>query len=152
MIFREAKIEDIKQIQIVRNSVTENTLSDPNLVTYEDCVEFITVRGKGWVCEIDNQIVGFAIADLKENNIWALFLDPKFEKKGIGLQLHNIMLNWYFTKTKETVWLGTAFNTRAEKFYRKASWVEVGTNGTKEIKFEMTYNGWKTSPNRQHLR
>ena len=148
MIFREAKIEDIKQIQIVRNSVTENTLSDPNLVTYEDCVEFITVRGKGWVCEIDNQIVGFAIADLKDNNVWALFLDPMFEKKGIGLKLHNIMLDWYFAQTKETVWLGTAFNTRAEEFYRKAGWIEVGTKGTKEIKFEMTYNGWKTSPNR----
>ncbi len=47
MIFREAKIDDIKQIQIVRNSIKENTLSDPNLVTDEDCVEFITVRGKG---------------------------------------------------------------------------------------------------------
>jgi len=65
MIIREAKIEDIKQIQIVRNSVTENTLSNPNLVTDEDCKEFITVRGKGWVCEIDKEIVGFAIADLK---------------------------------------------------------------------------------------
>lgn len=31
-MIREAKIEDIKQIQIVRNSVTENTLSNPELV------------------------------------------------------------------------------------------------------------------------
>ena len=36
MIIREAKIADIKQIQIVRNSVTENMLSNPNLVTDED--------------------------------------------------------------------------------------------------------------------
>ena len=49
MIFREANIAGIKQIQIVRNSVKENILSDPNLVTDEDCKEFITVRGKGWV-------------------------------------------------------------------------------------------------------
>lgn len=39
MIIREAKIEDIAQIQIVRNSVKENTLSDPNLVTDKDCEE-----------------------------------------------------------------------------------------------------------------
>lgn len=32
MTIREAKIEDIKQIQIVRNSVTENTLSNPELL------------------------------------------------------------------------------------------------------------------------
>jgi hypothetical protein len=33
MTFREARLEDIPQIQIVRNAVKENTLSDPNLVT-----------------------------------------------------------------------------------------------------------------------
>ena len=142
MFIREAKIEDIKQIQIVRNSVTENTLSDPNLVTDADCLEFITVRGKGWVCEIDNQIAGFAIADLKEKNIWALFIDPKFERKGIGQVLHKTMLDWYFMQTKENAWLGTDFNTRAEKFYRKAGWIEVGKHGVKEIKFEMSYNDW----------
>lgn len=145
MIIREAQIHDIQQIQIVRNSVKENTLSDPNLVTDEDCEEFITVRGKGWVCEINNQIVGFAIADLKENNIWALFLHPAFEKKGIGQQLHKVMLDWYFTQTKKKVRLGTAFNTKAEKFYRKAGWTEVGTHGTKEIKFELTYDDWQSA-------
>ncbi len=143
MIVREAKIEDIRQIQMVRNSVKENILTNPNLVTEEDCKEFMTVRGKGWVCEIDNRIVGFAIADLKTNNIWALFIDPKFERKGIGQQLHKIMLDWYFSQTKNKVWLGTAFNTRAENFYRKAGWSEVGLHGTKEIKFEMTYEDWK---------
>lgn len=142
MIIREAKIEDIKQIQVVRNAVKENTLSDPNLVTDKDCEEYMTVRGKGWVCEIENKIVGFAIADLKEHNIWALFVDPSYEKKGIGRSLHKIMLDWYFTQTQETVWLGTAFNTRAEGFYRKAGWMEVGTHGPKEIKFEMTFDNW----------
>jgi len=145
MIFREAKIEDIKQIQIVRNSVKENALSNPNLVTDRDCEEFLFERGKGWVCEIDQQIVGFAIADLKENNIWALFLDPKFEKLGIGRKLHDMMLDWYFSKTEKTVWLGTAFDTRAESFYRKAGWKDVGMNGTKEIKFEMTHLDWSNS-------
>ena len=55
MFIREASIEDIAQIQSVRSSVKENTLSDPNLVTDKDCGEFITMRGKGWVCEIENQ-------------------------------------------------------------------------------------------------
>jgi GNAT superfamily N-acetyltransferase len=143
MIFREAGIDDIKQIQIVRNSVTENTLSNPNLVTDEDCKEFLSIRGKGWVCEINNEIIGFAIADLKDNNIWALFLRPEFEKKGIGKQLHDIMLDWYFKQTMDTVWLGTSPKTRAESFYRKAGWKETGTHGKGEIKFEMTHNDWK---------
>ena len=140
MIIREANIDDIKQIQVVRNAVKENTLSNPNLVTDEDCRIFLTERGKGWVCEINNQITGFSIADLKDHNVWALFVHPEFDRQGIGRQLHDILLDWYFGQTKETIWLGTAPNTRAEAFYRKAGWKEIGTHGRGEIKFEMTYN------------
>lgn len=143
MVFREAKIEDIAQIQIVRNSVKENTLSDPALVSDKDCEEFLFERGKGWVCEIDNQIVGFAIADLKENNIWALFLTPESEGKGIGRRLQKIMLDWYFSTGKESVWLGTALNTRAEEFYTKSGWVKNGMHSSKEVKFEMSKNSWE---------
>ena len=143
MTFREAKATDSTQIQIVKNAVTENSLSNPALVTDADCLEFITNRGKGWVCEINKQIVGFSIADLKENNIWALFVHPNFDKRGIGRKLHDLIVDWYFGQTQKTVWLGTAPNTRAESFYRKAGWQEIGTHGKGEIKFEMTFDNWK---------
>jgi GNAT superfamily N-acetyltransferase len=146
MVFREAQIEDIKQIQIVRHSVKENVLSNPALVTDKNCEDYITIRGKGWVCEIDNLVIGFAIADLVENNIWALFLRPEYEGKGIGKKLHDMMLDWYFSKTKEKVWLGTAMNTRAELFYKRHGWREVGKHGRGEIKFEMTYDNWTQHP------
>lgn len=145
MIFREAKIEDIPQIQIVRNAVKENTLSDPNLVTDKDCEEFLLERGKGWVCEIDHQIVGFSIVDLKENNIWALFVHPDFDQRGIGKRLHDLMLDWYFEQTQTVVWLGTSPNTRAESFYRKTGWKEIGMHGKGEIKFEMSFDNWVNS-------
>jgi GNAT superfamily N-acetyltransferase len=143
MIFRQAGITDIAQIQMVRNSVKENMLSDPALVSDQDCEEFMLRRGRGWVCVIGSRIVGFAIADLQENNIWALFLHPDHERKGIGRRLHNIMLDWYFSQTMQDVWLGTAPGTRAEIFYRKAGWKETGTHGKGEIKFEMSYDQWK---------
>lgn len=141
-IYREAESTDIKQIQTVRHLVKENTLSDPALVPDSDCEEYINVRGKGWVCEVEGKIVGFVIADLKDHNIWALFIDPEFEKKGIGKQLHDMMLDWYFNQTQQTVWLGTAPGTRAEGFYRKAGWKEAGMHG-KEVKFEMSFEDWK---------
>ena len=141
MIFREATITDVDQIQIVRNSVKENTLSDPGLVTNQDCINYITKRGKGWVCEDAGSIVGFAITDLQENNIWALFILPEYEGKGIGKQLHKIMLDWHFSKSNDTIWLGTAPGTRAESFYRHQGWKETGMHG-KEIKFEMSPGQW----------
>ena len=142
MKYREATVDDIRQIQVVRNSVKENVLSNPELVTDEHCREYLTERGKGWVCEIDGLIAGFAIADLKDNNIWALFLKPEFEGRGIARRLHDLMLDWYFSKGKENVWLGTSSNTRAEKFYRKMGWQETGLHGDGEIKFEMTREIW----------
>lgn len=142
MIFREAKIKDIGQIQVVRNSVKENMLSDPSLVPDHDVEEYISNRGKGWVCEIGNRIVGFAIADLIENNIWALFIHPDFEAKGIGKKLHRIIMDWYFVHTNEKAWLGTAPGSRAEKFYRMQGWTEAGIHGKNEIKFEMRYEDW----------
>ena len=144
MEIRVAELKDIPQIQVVRNLVKENRLSDPNLVPDSDVEDYLFRRGKGWVCEIDNQVVGFAIADLVDNNIWALFVHPGFEKMGIGKKLHNEMMNWYFTKTSKTVWLGTAPDTRAEKFYREAGWKEVGVHGKGEIKFEMTNDNWRS--------
>lgn len=143
MNFREATVADIQQIQIVRHSVKENILTNPALVTDADCEDYMTNRGKGWVCEIEKEIVGFSIADLKENNIWALFIKHEFEGLGIGKKLHDLMLNWYFSQTEKAVWLGTSPNTRAENFYRKAGWKEVGVHRDGEIKFEMSFDDWK---------
>jgi len=147
MTFREAKVADIPQIQMVRNDVKENRLSSPGLVTDNDCEDYITRRGKGWVCESGNCIVGFSIVDLEDHNVWALFIEPRYEGKGIGRKLHDKMIDWYFAQTDVAIWLGTAPDTRAEAFYRKAGWREVGTHGKGEIKFEMSANEWKISNN-----
>ena len=145
MHFREATIADIKEIQRVRNSVKENVLSNPDLVTDANCADYITRRGEGWVCESGGTIVGFSIADLQDNNIWALFIHPDYEGQGIGKELHRLMLDWYFSQTEKTVWLSTEPNSRAEKFYRISGWSETGIYGKGEIKFEMTAAQWKTN-------
>lgn len=142
MNFRQAIPEDIPQIQIVRNSVKENQLSNPNLIPDDLVEEFITKRGKGFVCEIDKKIVGFSIVDFVENNVWALFLLPEFEGKGIGKKLHQLMLDEYFSKTKETIWLSTEANSRAETFYKKQGWKNAGFHGN-EVKFEMSFEDWR---------
>ncbi|HVF98170.1 MAG TPA: GNAT family N-acetyltransferase [Flavisolibacter sp.] len=147
MHFREATAEDIPEIQRVRNSVKENVLSDPALVTNADCFQFLTRRGKGWVCEINEKLVGFSIADLEGANIWALFLEPAYEGRGIGRQLHHLMMDWYFSQTDKPVWLSTQPRSRAEKFYRRAGWKETGIYGKGEIKFEMTKKQWQKNIN-----
>lgn len=144
MIIREAFIADISQIQVVRNEVKENTLSDPALVSDSDVEDYITRRGKGWVCVINDIIIGFSIVSVTDNNVWALFINPANEKKGIGRLLHDEMLNWYFSRTSDPIWLSTAPGTRAEQFYRKAGWTETGIYGKGELKFELKKNDWQS--------
>ncbi len=146
--YREAQLKDIPQMQVIRHAVKENILSDPSLVTDEDCNDYINRKGKGWVAESENIIIGFSIVDVLENNVWALFVNPDFEGMGISKELHDIMIDWYFKQTKENIWLGTEPKTKAEKFYRKNGWKEIGRHGKGEIKFEMDLEDWKK--NNQH--
>lgn len=140
---REATVKDITEIQLIRRAVKENVLLNPERVTDEDCKIFITQRGKGWVAVYNESIVGFAIVDMRDDNVWALFIHPDYEKMGVGKKLHDTMLNWYFGNGKTKIWLSTDPNTRAEKFYGKQNWTrkEVLPNG--EIKFEMTLKEWR---------
>lgn len=143
LTYREALVTDIPQIQYVRHTVKENILSNPELVKDSDVEDYITRRGKGWVAIVNNTIVGFAIVSTADNNVWALFILPEFENKGIGKTLHNIMMDWYFSQTQETIWLSTGTGTRAETFYRLKGWEDAGAYGTQEIKFIMPYKKWK---------
>jgi GNAT superfamily N-acetyltransferase len=137
MVIRQAEIADIEHMSVVRLAVKENVLSNPALVTYDDYVDYLTRRGRGWVAEVADRIAGFAVVDLQEHNVWALFVHPSFEGQGLGRALHETMLDWYFSQTKEPLWLGTEPGTRAEAFYRKAGWCDLGLRENGEVKFEM---------------
>ena len=137
MQFRVADTADIPQMMLVRLSVTENRLSDPSFISEEDYTNYLQNRGKGWVCEEDGKIHGFAVVDLLGNNIWALFVDPAAEKKGIGRQLQMLMLDWYFKNKDEDIWLSTAKGSRAESFYSSSGWQSAGLTKSGEIKFIM---------------
>ena len=150
MIFRQALVADIAQIQVVRNAVKENMLTDPALVPDTDVKDYITRRGRGWVCEMNGLITGFSIVSVIDRNVWALFIDPRFEGMGIGRKLHDDMMDWYFSQADYTVWLSTSPGTRAERFYRNAGWREAGIYGKGEIKFEMTPDEWKGRKSNLH--
>ncbi|WP_245275466.1 GNAT family N-acetyltransferase [Rhizobium leguminosarum] len=62
----------------------------------------------------NGDVVGFSAADPRNGNIWALFIAPGFERKGIG----SILLAEACARLKsagiERAWLTTDPNTRAE--------------------------------------
>ncbi|MEO1262489.1 MAG: GNAT family N-acetyltransferase [Bacteroidota bacterium] len=136
MHYRVATTGDFPAIHQVRMAVLENRLSDPGKVTRADYEEMIVRRGRGWVCEMDGQIVGFSIVDLVEKNVWALFLLPSHIGMGIGKKLQSLLLEWAFANGTDYLWLSTAPGTRAELFYEKTGWQKVGLLENGEMKFE----------------
>ncbi len=103
----------------MRNAVLENRLSNPDYVTDADCEAFLLVKGKGWVCEVNRIVLGFAIADLQENNIWSLFVTPAFAQKGIGKTLHAMMLKWYFEQTQKKMFVWVRNPIKGPKLFTK---------------------------------
>ncbi len=150
-MYREASLTDIEGMKVVRSSVLENRLSSPALVTDADYHEYLSRNGKGWVCLEGERIVGFSIVDLQGSNVWALFVYPGYEGKGIGRRLHDLMMDWYFSQTGKPIWLSTEPGSRAESFYRAAGWEHTGPHGTRELKFEMRQSLWSGPEKRRKL-
>jgi GNAT superfamily N-acetyltransferase len=86
MTDRRAVPSDIQRIMTIRHAVRENRLSDPNSVTAADCAAFIE-RSEIWVWEEDGLILGFSAGDVRIGWIWALFVAPGHEGRGIGRAL-----------------------------------------------------------------
>jgi GNAT superfamily N-acetyltransferase len=81
-------------------------------------------RGKGWVFEDDaGVIVGFGIADALSRSLWALFVHPGSERRGVGRALHDAMVAWLFAIDNRPIWLTTEPHTRAASFYAAAGWL-----------------------------
>jgi GNAT superfamily N-acetyltransferase len=138
---RQAVDADIPAMHRIRLAVRENQLGDPSMVQPDDYRLMIEERGRGWVAEADGRIAGFAVVDVKRSNIWALFVDPDFEGRGIGRRLHDTMLDWLFSTGVERVWLSTDSGTRAEAFYQAAGWERAG-DYKGEARYEMSKERW----------
>jgi GNAT superfamily N-acetyltransferase len=121
--FREATISDISAMADIRLLVKENVLSNPARVTLKMYQDYLDLLGRGWVCEIDGKVVGFSYAAKEDSSIWALFVLPEYEGRGVGKGLLKLAVAWLFSLGNETVKLGTSANTRADRFYAAQGWI-----------------------------
>jgi GNAT superfamily N-acetyltransferase len=148
MTMRLATLADIDAMHRVRMSVRENTLSDPRRIDHGQYRAMLQERGRGWVYEVDGTIIGFAVADHSRRNMWALFVAPGFERRGIGRALHDAAVTWLFERSREALWLNTGRDTRAEQFYAAAGWRRTGVEETGELRLELAYENASLSSRR----
>jgi len=124
----------------IRLGVRENRLSDRMAVTESSYEPYVAARS-AWVAELDSAIAGFAILDRSDGNVWALFVAPGSEGRGVGRALHEAMLQWAQQERLGKLWLSTARGTRAEQFYAQAGWERVGVTASGEVRFEREIAG-----------
>ncbi|USX13583.1 GNAT family N-acetyltransferase [Oxalobacteraceae bacterium OTU3CAMAD1] len=128
MNIRQATLLDIPAMSAIRLSVKENTLSDPSRVTVQMYRDYLELLGRGWVAEVDGEVVGFSYADKNDASIWALFVSKDFEGRGIAKRLLQVAVDWLFALGHESVHLSTSKDTRADRFYTGQGWTRTLLN------------------------
>jgi len=130
---REMTAADTPDVFSVRISTTENSVTMVELeeeyeLTPDTLAEAIKFSAKGWVCEVDGQIVGFAMGDSKSGEMTVIAVLSEFECRGIGRMLLEKVRDWLFDSGHDEIWLLTTSdpNFRAYGFYQSQGWSATG--------------------------
>ena len=120
----------------IRLAVRENRLRDPARVTRQMYEDFLERDGRGWVAQVDGVTVGFSYANRLDGSIWALFVDPGHEGKGLAKSLLGLATAWLFGMGYAEVTLDTGAGTRADQFYARQGWTR-GDAGAADVRYTL---------------
>ncbi|MEZ5832184.1 MAG: GNAT family N-acetyltransferase [Dongiaceae bacterium] len=137
---RQAMKADITAMMELRLSVRENRLSHPGQVTEEDCLHYVE-RGYMWVWEEAGEILGISASNCDTGWMWALFVRPGHEGRGIGQALFAVACDALVRAGFRTLLLSTDPDTLAARFYRAAGWRETGRTPEGELVFTFDVPG-----------
>ncbi len=136
---RVAKQSDVAGIFNVRTSVSENVLSLTELsnmgITEASITGMIMSDQCAWVAVEDGNIIGFSMIDADEGSLFAAFVLPSHEGRGVGRRLVEAAEKELFTR-HEVCWLETGSTTRAAGFYRRLGWANEQDIGNEDIRLE----------------
>ena len=134
--FRHPSGNDLGVLYEIRYSVTENRLV--NMVVPREEVVRRCAEGGAWICLDNGKAAAFSIASMNpEPTLWALFVRPSHEGRGIGQQLMAYSVEWFKAQGAACVCLSTDPGTRADRFYQAQGWTRGGLNAAGEVVFTL---------------
>jgi GNAT superfamily N-acetyltransferase len=133
-MIRKATTADRSRITDIRLSVRENRLGRP--VEVAEKAKWIYGNSAFWVWEEDGVVQGFSAADPRDGTIFALFVHPDYEGRGIGRALLPRACDELRAAGYSEATLTTDPGTRAERFYRSDGWIEVRRQEDGQIVFK----------------
>ena len=145
MLIRVAQQEDIETLFEIRTSVKENYQSREEIaelgITPDSVSKMLQTDCCAWLAEIDDQVIGFSIANKTEKTIFGAFVRPSFEGRGVGRKLMEAAESWLFSNNITDIWLltGDDPNLRAYGFYLHLGWTPIGQESDGIFQGEMKF-------------
>ncbi|MCX0498474.1 N-acetyltransferase [Erwinia billingiae] len=104
-------------------------------ITESVVADMIEKNHCAWVATDNDKIIGFTMILPDEGCLFAAFVLPEYEGRGVGRRLV-VLAEQELFKHHEIAWLETDKNSLAAKFYMQLGWGnEISINGT-DIKLE----------------
>ena len=132
---------DVEMLFDIRTSVRENLQNREELaqlgVTPESVVELLRGSGRGWLALVDGEPAGFSLANADEGTVFAMFVRPEQEGKGLGRRLMAEAEAWLFSRGWPEIWLltGADPSLRAHGFYRRLGWRLHRPHGNDQVRY-----------------
>jgi GNAT superfamily N-acetyltransferase len=133
MNIRLATVEDVETLFEIRCSVVENHMSREELAEMgitPEAVREMVLSGDYVVpvVEVDGRGVGFAMGEVPEGFVFAVFVRPAHEGQGVGRALLRVVEEEFARRGVSEAWLATGAeeSLRARGFYRHQGWTDAG--------------------------
>lgn len=122
MVYRPIEPDDVPALFAVRVATDENRYTREELtalgITEVTALAKLQGSYRGWPCETEGQVVGFAIGDRATGELWVIALLPEYVKRGIGSELIRRVEAWMWGEGWSELRLTTDTDTRLRAYSR----------------------------------
>ncbi|CRM82619.1 MULTISPECIES: GNAT family N-acetyltransferase [Pseudomonas] len=145
-LIRAATQDDVDTLFEIRTSVVQNHLSIEQMaelgITPQLLADSMREAPCVWIAEVDGQPVAFAMVDLAEGEVFAMFVLPSHENLGLGRQLMAVAEAALF-EHHDRLFLITdgRDEIRANGFYRHLGWSVVERVEGDDVRYQKSRAG-----------
>lgn len=141
VMIRVATREDVDSLFEIRTSVEQNHLSREQMaalgITPQVLGQAIEDSKCVWIAEVEGQPLAFVMIDRETGELFAMFVRPGHENRGLGRRLMWVAEAALFEQ-HERIFLITdgRQDIRANGFYQRLGWVLAGQADNDDVRYE----------------
>jgi len=147
-LVRPAGVADVPALFRIRTAVVENVMTMAELAALGITPSGIAAalshgEAVAWVALCEGREAGFSMVRPVEGDVFALFVLPTHEGRGIGRALLREAERWLAGRGMTEAWLctGAEPGLRVPGFYRAAGWREAGRMSDGQLRFVRPLRG-----------